>query len=144
MVFFMILTKHFENFIVKIPRKVNRAITLLFVNFCWILFRANSMDDFGQMMKTIFQGQWGGLNKDLCGFFSISLLNYFTYLKLPYWFCASAVLVGAVWIILCCRNVQEKAEHFKYSSVSFIWTAAVAIWSILSLSGVSTYIYAYF
>ena len=141
---FMILTKHFKKYVDKVPKIVSRIITLLFVNFCWILFRANSMENFRQMMKSIFQGNWGMLHEDLCGFFEISVLKYFPGLTLPYWLCAVTILIAGFWITLSCKNVQEKAENLKYSVASCIWTAIVVVFSILSLSGVSTYIYAYF
>ena len=141
---FMILTKHFKKYVDKVPKIVSRIITLLFVNFCWILFRANSMENFRQMMKSIFQGNWGMLHEDLCGFFEISVLKYFPSLTLPYWLCAVTILTAGFWITLSCKNVQEKAENLKYSVASCIWTAIVVVFSILSLSGVSTYIYAYF
>lgn len=141
---FMVLTKHFGSFVDKIPKLVNRIITLLFVNFCWILFRANSLSTLRQMMKSIFQGKWGGLDENLCRFFKIPVLDHFTGLALPYWLCAVVILAGAVWIVLCSRNVQEKAKHLQYSAISCAWTVIVSIFSILSLSGVSTYIYAYF
>lgn len=141
---FMIVTKHFKGIFDKIPRFMNKAITLLFVNFCWILFRAESLGVFRQMMKAIFQRQWGGLNEDLCEFFKIPFLDNIVVSELPDWLGAMVILLGAVWITLGCRNVQERIEHLKYSALSCVWAVVIAILSILSFSGVNIFIYAYF
>ena len=141
---FVIFTKQFKTVFDKIPRYINRLITLMFVNFTWILFRAGSFDTFKQMMNAITNNKWGKLNEDICAFFRPVVLSSLEQSNVPYWLCAVTILLVAGCIIFKCKNVQERAEHMEYSLGSCVWLLLVTILSILSFSGVNTFIYSYF
>ena len=48
---------------------------------------------------------------------------------------------GAMFLILGCRNAHEHMEAFRPGIVNSLCTAVLLVWSILSLSGVSTFLY---
>ena len=141
---FMVFTRFFYDYIKSIPKIVNRVITLLFVNFTWILFRSNSFTVFKQMMGAILQNKWGPLNEELCNLCKPYLAEKITVVELPYWLWTVAVLIVIVFLTLKCQNVYERAKNLKYLPLTMIWVLAVAILSILSLSGITTFIYSNF
>lgn len=73
---FMILTKHFQHVINKIPKLINHIITLLFLNFTWILFRAESFATLRQMVAALLSNKWGNLNSIISSFFSQFYWNH--------------------------------------------------------------------
>ena len=72
---FMVFTKYFIKTFEKIPNFINQCITLIFVNFTWILFRSGSFGDFKQMIQVMFAGNWGKLNDNLCEPFVPEVVN---------------------------------------------------------------------
>ncbi|WMC92307.1 MBOAT family O-acyltransferase [Kineothrix sp. MB12-C1] len=141
---FMIFTKRFTSFINKVPKIINKLATLLFVNFTWILFRSESFNIFKQMIRAILQNQWGRLNETMCGYFQPVLFENLINIEVPYWIWAILAFVAVFIIIFRCKNVMEKATMLKYSTVSILWTIVVALISILSFSGISTFVYSRF
>ncbi len=138
---FMVLTRRFKKVFDKIPVFLNKCITLVFVNFAWILFRSNSFTVFKQMIKTIIRNDWGNLNDEICACFKPVVLEN---VNCPVWLYAAASLLIVGYILLKCKNAQEQAESIKYSVRSCAWVLAVAVLSILSLSGVNTFVYSLF
>lgn len=138
---FMVLTKHFHKMIDRIPRILCQGITLLFLNFTWIVFRAGSFTVLKQMADGMLHNTWGRLDEKLCGFFVPVVLEDSA---CPVRFCAVLFMLAAVVIVLKCKNVQERAECLTYSVRSCVWVLAVMLLSVLSLSGMSTFVYSLF
>ena len=138
---FMIFTKRFKNLFDRMPVFLNKCITLFFLNFTWVLFRSQSFTVFKQMVKAVTQNEWGKLNAEICACFRPVILHG---LDLPDWIYAVLSLLIVIYIVLKCKNVQERAGHMEYSLKSCIWVLFVAVLSILSLSGVNTFVYSLF
>lgn len=141
---FMIFTKHFIKLFNKIPRFMNQIVTLLFINFTWVLFRAGSFSTLKQMINALVKGGWGELNYNVCSPFEPLISEYLGLGRIPAWGGAMIALTGVGVIIFKGKNVQEKAETLSYSFKSCIGICIVAILCILSFSGVSSFIYSYF
>lgn len=139
---FMVFTKGFINAFRKIPDFVNRCITLLFVNFTWILFRSGSFETFSEFMKAIIKGEWGVLNENISSVFVLWRNGVLT--SIPSWLWAIGWILLLMWHVLKTKNVEEKARMISYSLVSCIGVSIVAIMCVLSFSGVSTFIYSMF
>ena len=62
---------------------------------------------------------------------------------LPYggYFLMVAYMAAAWFILLCCRNVNEKLETFKPTGVSSACIALLFLWCLVSFSEVSTFLY---
>lgn len=141
---FMVFTRCFKKQFEKIPTIINRILTLLFVNFAWILFRSESFNTFKQMIKAILRNRWGGLNETICNYFKPVLFESLINIDTPYWLWVIITLIVVFFMIFACENVQEKVISLKYSVVSGIWIIAIALLSILSFSDISTFIYSRF
>lgn len=138
---FMVFTKQFQKVFDRLPAFLNQFITLVFLNFTWILFRAQSFTVFKQMMSVILRNDWGGLKDEIGACFRPIILEG---LGGPDWLYAVIFLAVIVCVVLKWENVQERADHMKYSFVSCLWVLLAAVTSILSLSGVSTFVYSLF
>lgn len=141
---FMIITKHYAKVFDKIPDFINRCITLLFVNFTWILFRAGSLSKFRQMLHAILKWDWGMLNENISQVFSgLGIING-ELLSIPTCFWAFVSIAILIWCVLKTKNVEERAEKMKFSACSCIGVSLLLCVCVLSLSGVSTFIYSLF
>lgn len=141
---FMVITKSFKGIFDKIPKMINRIITLSFVNLAWVLFRSSSWDTFKQMIQAIFQNKWGKLDNAIGDFFKPAILEAISISWIPSWVYALVATAVVMFMLFGCRNVQYKAEHLNYSVKSVVWVLAVLIISVCSFSGVTTFIYAAF
>ncbi len=140
----MVLTRQFQGFINKIPKIINAMVTLLLINFLWILFRAESFDVYKQMIKAIFLNRWGYLNETICGYFKPVLFENIINIDAPYWIWTIFTLLIVFFMMLACKNVIEKVSEIRHSAISAFFTVAVLLMCILSFSGVSTFVYSRF
>lgn len=138
---FTILTKHFQHLVNKVPRLINHIVTLIFLNFTWILFRAESTSVLKQMVTVLLANNWGSLNPSISRFFQPILLESSS---IPLGAYPVIALVLVFLIIFKCKNVQEIADTFRPSIRSGLWIVIILVLSTLSLSGISTFVYSYF
>lgn len=141
---FLILSKRYKRLLDKLPRIINRIITLMFVNAAWILFRAGSFDEVKEMFRALGSNQWGALNIELSSFFHNSFLRSFPGGFLPDNTEAYLAVAIVGMMIFLGKNITEKAQQLKYNKLTILWTAGVMVISILSFSGISSFIYANF
>lgn len=71
-------------------------------------------------------------------FYCLKVLHLDT---LPYgiYFLMLAYMAAAWLLILCCRNVKERLEDFRPTMANSLCTAVLFLWSLVSLSEVSTF-----
>ena len=112
---FMVFTKHFRKVFDRIPSFLNKGITLLFVNFTWILFRAQSFTVFKQMMGVLMKNDWGKLRDEISVCFRPVVAEN---LSCPDWLYAVIFSAVILFAVLKCDNVQERAKNMKYSFLS--------------------------
>ncbi|MDO4332435.1 MAG: MBOAT family O-acyltransferase [Eubacteriales bacterium] len=138
---FQIFSREAAGILKKLPRAVNRLVTLAFVNLAWIVFRADNFDVVRQMFGTIFTGGGGGLNGDLAEFFRLSSLEKIVNIEIPAG-ATAIVLTVLVWIlILAGKNAEEMADNLKHGIARGALVVAVIVLSLLNFSGVSSFLY---
>ena len=124
-------------------------MTFLFVNIAWVFFRAPDAASAFSLLKTAVTGGIGGIPLWLVkGLFArelSALLILFpgiepvtVYLRL------AAVLGISLTAALWPRNVIRQMDAFRPDWRSGLWVLALAAWSILSFTGVVTFIYSNF
>lgn len=137
----------FQNIWKKVPGWLGTTSTFLFVNLSWILFRANSLEQAGNIFKTLFSPWDFSVSRELLGCFD---LLEFTYLEehigklgtifLRYPWLHIAILFGVVSVIVFFKkNCHEK--KFVPSIPNALSSILLLTWSVISLSGVSTFLY---
>lgn len=132
-------------------RPVGFIFTFLFVNIAWVVFRADTLSDAWLFISRIFCPGTGIVDNSL-----IQAVNEIVEIriicrmgmqgivdKLPY---LPAVLLGLLLILITfmSRNTQEKAERFCCSKKQSAVTVLLMFWSIISLTGVSVFLYSNF
>lgn len=141
---FMIFTKHFSRLIGKIPVAVNRVITLLFVNATWILFRAGSFGTLRAYLGALKSGGFGKPDENVLNAITPSYLSCFIQ-KMP---CQWLWILGLIAVVVCislfAKNTQEQLEEKGLTAGKLVGCLLVGLLSLLSMSGVSTFLYAYF
>ena len=133
----------------RLPASIRWLLTFFFVNMAWVFFRAPSLSGALALLKAAFAG-------GLC-FPSSRLLNG----VLPNEAAALGILLPALepWagllltllifgaaltVVFWPRNMTEIMERFEPVSWRCAVLAALAAWSILSFTGVETFIYSNF
>ena len=140
MVFERIAKSRYE----KLPKWIRWTFTFVFINITWVFFRAESIADAIAMLNQVFAGGWFTINAELTETLLqptfISVANRI--LGLP----AVAVLSCIVALLagLLLKDSTEQLKSFKPSPGTWFCTYCLLILSILSFSGVSTFLYSNF
>lgn len=132
-----------------VPKIIRIFLTFVFVNFAWILFRSDSLTDCIQMFKhLLFDWQNGfAMSGGLLECFNVLELTYIEEhvgflmnltAKLPslnMWL----ILSVSVFLVFFTKNCHEK--EFKPKLTNALLSIILLVWSIMSLSGLSTFLY---
>ena len=142
-----VLCRLFGNIWNKFPRFLRWAMTFVFVDLTWIIFRADSLRDAGILFGKLFKPwKWqvsGGLTEQF------HLLE-FTYVEEHVSFLGSfasrfptvhllIVLSLALFLALIPRNCHEKI--FVPRAWNALGSIVLLAWSVVSLSGLTTFLY---
>ena len=145
---FSVFTRWKKNWFAKIPKVLSWALTFSFLNLTWILFRANTLFDAAYMIYQLFAMNFGPVNEALSAAFLLPELEFLAK-ALP--FCdflrtypaalAAAFYGFAMFLLLRFKNAPEYMTVFKPNWKNALATYILLVWCILSLSGVSTFLY---
>lgn len=142
-----VLCRSFRDIWEKVPKWIAAVSTFLFVNFSWILFRAESIEQAGIIFKKLFSKWEFHISAELLNCFH---LLEFTYLEdhiaklgLLIEKCPGIhliiILTAASILVFFKKNVYEK--KFLPSISNALFSIFLLTWSIISLSGLSTFLY---
>ncbi|MCM1262451.1 MAG: MBOAT family protein [Butyrivibrio sp.] len=146
----MVVERITEKKIERIP-VLGRVFTFIFVNAAWVIFRADTISEAFIFWGRIFQPGMGEMENNLiqavneiveirilCRFGFQGVVDKFSYLP--------TVLLGAIILLITfmAKNAQEKTERFCFSKKQAAITVLLMFWSIISLSGVSVFLYSNF
>ena len=128
----------------RLPQTLTWAGTFVFVNIAWVFFRAERISDAVRVLTRVFSGGFSlnfEITETLLNIIPISvvtnLLDFDGILPIV----MIAVFLIATAVCLLAKNVQEQAKAFRPRPGNLRSTCFLLIWSILSLSGVSTFLY---
>lgn len=142
-----VLTRIFRKQWDLVPRGLQRVCTFCFVNFAWILFRAESIDTAVRFMQRMWTDGSMALSE---GFLKQFDLLEFTYLENHIGVLNRVVQrFPAVHLVLCMgiagvivflpKNCHEGA--WRTTAMSAVFVVLLMVWSILSLSSLSAFLY---
>lgn len=140
-ILYRIFKKQFDKF----PSVVQWLLTFVFVNITWVFFRAESVSSALELLWQVFVGGWdirinAELTESLLQPTLISVMSRLLTFNGTMLLSFGAALVT----IVAAKNSNEKTLAFKAGPASLIWTYILMILSILSLSGVSGFLYTNF
>ncbi len=145
---FSVITKVFNKFFSKLHPALNWIITFLFVNVTWIFFRADTVSDALRVIANIGSMNFGPINPEILSNFRLEGVEmafavlFKTELSVLYpevFFLGFGVL--AFILALGCQNVKEKMDGFKPTFWKALLTVVLLVWSIISMSGMSSFLY---
>ena len=131
----------------KITRVTDIILTFLFVNVAWVYFRADSVSQANELITKIFTGGFHIPNIQISDAFNLDEFWYvLKVLKLTnFTYSYEIIMIVFTFVILVFvfagKNVQELASKWKPTVINAIITACLFIWCVVSLSGVSTFLY---
>ncbi len=136
-----------QNTLVKCIRVV---FTFTAVNFLWLLFRCGSLSQAAMLFGRLFEGRTEGMTAVISSGFNIP---EFRIVESFVPFAASMVtkmpalpayifLGAAAAVVFVCRNSHE--TEFKPDVKTALFTIAALFWSVMSFTGISSFIYAGF
>ena len=132
----------------KLPKPIKTGITFIFTTFAWSIFRAATLADAVSLWSRLTTGGWTNVYSSLTESF-----NDMVEVKLLYHFGFSNLLSVAPWIfmvlfivlaLLACfflKNTQEKVESMQLSKKEIAVILFCVVWSVISLSDVSEFLY---
>lgn len=150
------LTRRFLPVIEKLPKLFTWAVNLVLVQIFWVFFRAESIGQAVTLLgKTAGSYALSGIPAALAGQFRTP--EFFYLLKLLHLdrigsgmfangvLCDYVLMFGymaAAWfMLLFCKNVTEKTESFQPAAGKAVFIAVLYLWSLVSFSEVSAFLY---
>ena len=145
---FSVVTRHFQKFFDRLPGAVNWLVTFLFVNFAWVLFRADSIRDAGRLIGRIFSLEFTGLHSEIAECFNLNefvvvtqqMGRYSVISLVPAFFCI-VFTVLVMWLVLGSDNAYQKMKVFSPTLTRGVTCVILLVWCLVSFSGVSTFLY---
>ena len=131
----------------RIIQVVKVLLTFIYVNIAWVFFRSESIEQALTLFKRMFIG---GIALPVEVIYDAFNLDEFWYvmkvLHLTDFAYSNYILMVLFTVVILLvtffgKNVHELAKRWKMSGISAVVIAVVFIWCVVSLSGVSTFLY---
>ena len=125
-------------------------ITFALINMAWVLFRADSISDAAFMLQKIFEFNFAGVPQKFYDVFQTAEFSQITWILSKFSQQAADIFTKlfcyaffgfAVFASVRMKNTSEKLDSFRPKIYQSLICAFLLVWSILSLSGVSTFLY---
>ena len=142
---FVIITRMFRRFFEDMHPALGWMITQGFFNLTLVFFRANTISDAIEFIKQILYVDFTNIDVNILYAFQTPVLKFFldntaVTNSLPFIYVGIYYFL-ALFIVLGSRNSHEFMASFKPSVKNMLWTAALLVASIMSFSGISTFLY---
>lgn len=142
-----ILCRLFKNGWEKLPKVLRWLMTFTFVDLAWVLFRSKTISEAKCMYQKIFSNWQGGLSTSFLNNFRIIEFTYIEdhvdvvkslVVKFPAFYVCFVLVLGFL-LVLIPKNSQE--VKFVPNIRNGIGCVILLVWTILSLSGITTFLY---
>ncbi|MCM1266773.1 MAG: hypothetical protein NC302_02615 [Bacteroidales bacterium] len=131
----------------RIGKAVSQILTFLYVSVAWVYFRAADIAQANAILRTALAGKVQKISDGLAECFRVDefwyalkvlhLDNFSFSRSILMW----AILIAGLYLAMVGRNAAERASRVRFGPVSAAACVILAVWCILSLSGVSTFLY---
>lgn len=131
----------------KIVTVVSQIATFLYVSLAWVYFRAADIAQANTLLLTALRGKAQKVSFELAECFrpdelwyvlKVLHLDNFSFSRyILMW----GILAGGLYLAMIGRSAKERVTRLKYGPLSAAAAVILAVWCILSFSGVSTFLY---
>lgn len=126
---------------------VSQILTFLYVSIAWVYFRAESIAQANTLLWTACAGEAKKISLDLAEclrpdeFWYVLKVLHLDHFSFSRYILMFLILAAGLYLAMVGKNAKERTERMKYGPVSAVVLAVLAVWCILSFSGVSTFLY---
>ena len=144
---FMVITRFFKKTIDNWHPVFKWTVTFSFINFAWIYFRAETLEQAHMLIARLLSLDFDNFNIFIADAFNTVEVDFLFRLfhTTPLDVCPYLMMIlffmAAFYMVLCTKNNMCLLKKFTPSFKTSILTAVLFIWSFLSFSGVNTFIY---
>ncbi len=131
----------------KMMTIVSQILTFLYVSVAWVYFRAENIGQANILLRTACAGETKKISLDLAEclrpdeFWYVIKVLHLDNLSFSRYILMFVILAAGLYLSMVGRNAQERVARMKYGPVSAAVLVVLAVWCILSFSGVSTFLY---
>lgn len=131
----------------RIMTIVSQILTFLYVSIAWVYFRAENITQANALLRTACVGEVKKISLDLAKclqpdeFWYVIKVLHLDNLSFSRYILMFLILAAGLYFSMVGKNAKERVERLKYGPVSLVLMAVLAVWCILSFSGVSTFLY---
>lgn len=121
--------------------------TFVYVSIAWVYFRASSVEQANTLICNIFRQPWALPGSGFTDAFNLGefwyVLKILKVTALPYanYYIMILFSIAVLLVTFWGKNIDELAAKFKPTVINATITAVLFIWCVVSLSGVSTFLY---
>lgn len=131
----------------KIMTAVSQIATFLYVSLAWVYFRAVDIAQANALLLTALKGKTQKVSFELAECFRLDEFWYvlkvlhLDNLSFSRYILMWGILAAGIYLAMIGRSARERAARLKYGPLSAAVSVILAVWCILSFSGVSTFLY---
>ena len=144
---FCVFVRWQKKFVDKLHPVINWLVTFMFINFTWVIFRADSIADAIKMFMAVFSLKFQEIDENIISCFRLpEFVWIFEKIHFSMWqwnkyIFLLSIFAGTFLCILKSRSAYERMQNFRATLGKSITTAILLIWCIFSFAGVSTFLY---
>lgn len=126
---------------------VRVLLTFLYVNIAWVFFRASSVEEGVQFLRRLVLGGVGKVSRSIAEAFNLDEFWYvIKVLHLDqssnsYFYVMLLFLTACLLLIWAAPNAVQIAKKCRLNAGMVLLAAVLFVWSVISFSGVSTFLY---
>ena len=137
----------FDGGVAFLRHVLSVTLTFIYITVAWVFFRANTISDAITLLNRVFTGGSRRISTSISACFQLDELWYILkvtpVMRLPFaWeICLWLFVIVSAVMIFFSKNAIEIARTCKIGIRTILLTAVLLVWSIVSFSGVSTFLY---
>lgn len=131
----------------KVMTAMSQILLFLYVSVAWVYFRAADIAQANSLLKAVCLGKWQKISMDLAECFQLDefwyiikvlRLDNYSYSR---YILMALILTAGLYLAMAGKNAAQRTERLRYRAGSAVAIAVLAVWCVLSFSGVSTFLY---
>lgn len=131
----------------KIVTIMSQIILFAYVSIAWVYFRAQDIAQANRLLAVVLKGSMQKISLDMAECFQLDEfwyvlkvlhLDHMTYSR---YILMMGVMAAGLYLAMAGPNAALRMERIKYRAGSAVVLTVLMVWSILTFSGVSTFLY---
>ena len=138
---------HIQRMFRGLSHGMRVLLTFLYVNAAWVFFRASSVGEGIQFLRRLVFGGTGKVSRTIAEAFNLDEFWYVIKVlhldqsQNSYFYVMILFLIICLFLIWAAPNAVQIAKKCKLNAAVVLLAAVLLVWSVISFSGVSTFLY---